>query len=99
MAGTKVNPHGALEGKVATDDREHGMAFIISYELQGFGQDEHKPVGPSEVVYVCRHVNDESKMEYREMLWNEVRERAGNVPLEQLVEPAVLEKIFGEKPK
>jgi hypothetical protein len=89
----------SLEGKVVTDDRQHAMAFVISYELQGFGQDEYKPGGPSEVVYVCRHVNDESKMEYREILRNEVRERVGNVPLEQLVEPAVLEKIFGEKPK
>jgi hypothetical protein len=89
----------SLEGKVATDDREHGMAFIISYELQGFGQDEHKPAGPSEVVYVCRHVNDESKMEYREMLWSEVKAKVGDVALAQLVEPAILEKIFGEKPK
>jgi hypothetical protein len=89
----------SLEGKVVTDDREHAMAFVISYELQGFGQDEHKPAGPSEVVYVCRHVNDESKMEYREMLWSEVKTKAGDVALAQLVEPAILEKIFGEKPK
>ena len=89
----------SLEGKVVTDDREHAVAFIISYELQGYGQDEHKPGGPSEVVYVCRHVNDEAKMEYREMLWSEVRERAGNVPLEKLVEPSALGKIFGEGKK
>jgi hypothetical protein len=89
----------SLEGKVVTDDREHAMAFVISYEVQGYGQDEHKPGGPTEVVYVYRHVNDEGKMEYREMLWSEVRERAGNVPLEKLVEPAILEKIFGEKAK
>ena len=44
-----------------------------------------------------RHVNDEAKMECREMLWSEVRERVGNVPLEKLVEPTTLEKIFGEK--
>jgi len=87
----------SLEGKVVTDDREHAMAFVVSYEVQGYGQDEHKPGGPTEVVYVYRHVNDEAKMEYREMLWSEVRERAGNVPLEKLVEPTTLEKIFGEK--
>jgi hypothetical protein len=38
-------------------------------------------------------------MEYREMLWSEVRERVGNVPLEKLLEPTTLEKIFGEKAK
>jgi outer membrane lipopolysaccharide assembly protein LptE/RlpB len=89
----------SLEGKVVTDDREHALAFVISYELQGFGQDEQKPGGPAQVVYVYRHVNEEAKMEYREMLWSELRERAGNVPLERLVEPAILEKIFGAEAK
>lgn len=89
----------SLEGKVATDDREHAMAFVVSYEVQGYGQDEQKPGGPAEVVYVYRHVNDEAKMEYREMLWSEVRERAGNVPVERLVEPAILEKLFGAEAK
>lgn len=85
----------ALEGKVVTDDREHAMAFVISYEVQGYGQDEHKPGGPTEVVYVYRHVNDEAKMEYREMLWSDVKGRVGDVAIEKLVEPASLEKIFG----
>lgn len=85
----------SLNGKVVTDDREHAMAFIISYDVQGYGQSDDKPGGPSEVVYVYRHVNDEAKMEYREMLWSDVKERAGNVPLARLVEPSILEKIFG----
>jgi hypothetical protein len=89
----------SLAGKVVTDDREHAMAFAISYEVQGYGQDEHKPGGPSEVVYVCRHVNDEAKMEYREMLWSEVKARLGDVALAQLVEPAMLEKIFAGESK
>jgi hypothetical protein len=89
----------SLEGKIVTDDREHAMAFVVSYEIQGYGQDDHKPGGPAGVVYVYRHVNDEAKMEYREMLWSEVRERAGNVPIERLVEPVILEKIFGEESK
>jgi hypothetical protein len=89
----------SLEGKVVTDDREHAMAFVISYDIQGYGQSDDKPGGPSEVIYVYRHVNDEAKMEYREMLWSEVREKAGNVPFEKLVEPAMLEKIFGAEAK
>jgi hypothetical protein len=89
----------SLEGEVVTDDREHAMAFIVSYELQGYGQSDDKPGGPPEVVYVYRHVNDEAKMEYREMLWSDVRERAGNVPLARLVEPSILEKIFGGETK
>ena len=89
----------SLEGKVVTDDREHAMAFVISYDIQGYGQSDDKPGGPAQVVYVYRHVNDEAKMEYREMLWSEVRERAGNVPFEKLVEPAILEKIFGAEAK
>src|SRR5579864_9390836 len=89
----------SLEGKVVTDDREHAMAFVISYEVQGYGQDEHKPGGPAEVVYVYRHVNDEAKMEYREMLWSDVKAKAGDVPLERLVEPEILEKIFAARAK
>jgi hypothetical protein len=89
----------SLEGKVVTDDREHAMAFVISYELQGYGQSDDKPGGPSEVVYVYRHVNDETKMEYREMLWSDVKAKVGDVPLEKLVEPAILEKIFGKESK
>jgi hypothetical protein len=89
----------SLEGKLVTDDREHALAFVISYELQGYGQDDHKPSGPPEVVYVYRYVSDEAKMECREMLWSEVKERAGDVALENLVEPTVLEKIFGRESK
>jgi len=89
----------SLNGKVIIDDREHAVAFIISYELQGYGQSDDKPGGPSEVVYVYRHVNNEARMEYREMLWSDVRERAGNVPLTRLVEPSILEKIFGGEAK
>lgn len=89
----------SLEGKVATDDREHAVAFVISYELQGFGQDENKPAGPAQVVYVYRHVNDEAKLEYREMLWSEMKQLAGDAELERLVEPPLLERIFGRESK
>lgn len=89
----------SLSGKVAMDDREHALALVISYDLQGYGQDDNKPGGPPEVVYVYRYVNDEAKMEYREMLWDQVRARVGNIPLERLVEPRTLEKIFAAEPK
>jgi hypothetical protein len=89
----------SVEDKVVTDDREHALAFVISYELQGYGQADDKPDGPTHVVYVYRHVNDEAKMEYREMLWSEVKARAGDVPLERLVEPPMIEKIFAEAGK
>jgi len=85
----------SIAGKVVTDDREHALAFVVSYDTQGYGQSDDKPGGPSEVVYVYRHVNDEAKMDYREMLWSEVKDIAGDTPLENLVEPALLEKVFG----
>jgi len=89
-----------LEEGVKTNEVEQALAFVISYEqIQRYPKDDAKPSGPKDVVYVYRWVNDESRMEYREMLWSEVRERAGNVPTERLVEPAILEKIFGEKAK
>jgi hypothetical protein len=87
-----------IKGKIAVNDREHAIAFVVSYALQGYGQGKEKPSGPSEVVYVYRNVNDEEKMEYREMLWEEVRARAGDVPFERLVEPEILDKIFAAEP-
>jgi len=88
----------SIEGKIITGDRGHAAAFVVSYEKEGFGQDEKKPEGPAKVVYVYRHVNDETKMEYRELLWSDVKARVGDVPLERLVEPEMLEKIFAAKP-
>ncbi|MGB8474220.1 MAG: hypothetical protein WCE61_09065 [Candidatus Acidiferrum sp.] len=88
-----------IKGNIVTDDREHALAFVVSYDIQGYGQSEDKPGGPSEVVYVYRYVNDEAKLEYREMLWSDVKARAGDVKLENLVEPATLEKIFGGEAK
>src|SRR5689334_8846809 len=32
----------SLTGKVVTDDREHAVAFVISYELQGFRSEERR---------------------------------------------------------
>src|SRR5271170_2441896 len=69
----------SIEGKIITGDRGHAAAFVVSYEKEGFGQDE-------------------KKMEYRELLWSDVKARVGDVPLERLVEPEMLEKIFAAKP-
>jgi hypothetical protein len=89
----------SLAGEIIGDQREQALAFIISYgQIQVFSGDQ-KPSGPAEVVYVYWHVKDEAKMQYREMLWSEVRERAGNVPFARLLEPAILEKLFGGESK
>jgi hypothetical protein len=89
----------SLAGEVISDQREQALAFVISYtQIQVFSRDQ-KPSGPAEVVYVYRHVNDEAKMEYREMLWSDVKAKAGDVALERLLEPSILEKIFGVEAK
>jgi hypothetical protein len=89
----------SLEGEVISDQRGQALAFVISYQqIQVFSGDQ-KPSGPGEVVYVYRHVNEEAKMEYREMLWSDVKAKAGDVALERLVEPSILEKIFAVEAK
>ena len=85
-----------LNGKPALDDREQAFAFSISYELQGYGQDEAKPVGPANVVYVYRNANDESKLEFRELLPDQIRARFGEVSLKELLAPERLDAIFGK---
>ena len=87
-----------LEGAPATDDRAKSLAFVISYEqIQVFHGDQ-KPSGPKQVVYIYRHLEDERKMEYREMSLEESRARFGDGPLENLLQPETLEKVFVQPP-
>jgi hypothetical protein len=88
----------SLEGEVATGAEKDALAFVISYEQQAFPREIQKPSGPKNVLYVYRHVNDEAKMEYREMLLTEAKERFGDMPLQELLKPEVLQKIFSEPP-
>jgi hypothetical protein len=86
----------ALSGEVAVNEREHALAFVISYEhIQELAGPLQKPEGPGKVVYVYRHLNDEAKLDYREMLYSDVERRFGKLSLPSLLEPAALEKIFG----
>jgi hypothetical protein len=84
-----------LQGEIAVNEREHALVFVISYDhIQDFEEPVQKPEGPGKVVYVYRHVNDETKLEYREMLLSDVEKRFGKVPLRSLLEPAALREIF-----
>jgi hypothetical protein len=84
----------SLTGQIAVDEHSHAAAFSISYELQGYGQDEKKPSGPNAVVYVYRNLDDVNKIECRELLSADVKARFGDISLQKLVEPAQLEMIF-----
>ncbi len=86
----------SLVGEVSTVDRTHALAFIISYEQTVFRSAEEKPSGPGRVLYVYRHVDDEARMEYRELLWPDVQAKFGDVPLKNLLEPERLKQIFGD---
>ena len=83
-----------LDGKPAIDDREHAVAFSMSYRLQGYRQDESKPAGPGSVVYVYRNADDESKMEVRELLPAEIKAQFGDASLQDLLDPERLKLIF-----
>jgi len=87
----------ALAGKIALDEREHAIAFVISYELQGYGQDQSKPSGPSQVTYVYRNVNDEAKVEYRELLPEDLKAQFGDISLQELLEPDRLDVLFQKR--
>lgn len=86
----------SLVGEVSTVDRTHALAFIISYEQTVFRSGEEKPSGAGRVLYVYRHVDDEARMEYRELLWRDVQAKFGDVPLKGLLEPQRLKQIFGD---
>ena len=89
----------SLGGAVAANEKEQALAFVISYEQIQMVQGEvQKPSGPKDVLYVYRGIGDEAKMEYREMLLGDAKARFGDVPLQNLLEPETLQKIFGETP-
>ncbi|OLC97332.1 MAG: hypothetical protein DMG35_16955 [Acidobacteria bacterium] len=87
----------ALQGEVATNEAEGAIAFLISYEqIQLVQGDVQKPSGPKDVLYVYRWVDDEAKMEYREMLLEDAKARFGTSKLPDLVQAEILQKIFAE---
>lgn len=88
----------SLEGEIAVNHREHALAFVIDYDsydrFRGSSGLVQKPVNPGKVVYVYRYVNDEAKLDYREMLVSDVEKRFGKLSLRALLEPTVLQEIF-----
>jgi len=88
-----------LQGPVVTSEADSAVAFLISYEqIQYVQGDVQKPSGPKDVLYVYRHVDDEAKTQVREMTLQEAKARFGDVPLQNLLQPEALQKIFAEEP-
>lgn len=84
-----------LQGEVATRESESAAAFLISYEqIQFVEGDLQKPSGPKDVLSVYRRLDDPEKMEVREMLWSNFRAQFGDLPLENLLQPETLKKIY-----
>jgi hypothetical protein len=91
------NFDSALQGEVATNEAEAAVAFLISYEqIQLVAGDVQKPSGPKDVLYVYRRVDDEAKMEYREMPLADAKARFGTSELQDFVRAEILQKVFAE---
>jgi hypothetical protein len=91
------NFDSALQEEVATNEAEAAIAFLISYEqIQLVAGDVQKPSGPKDVLYVYRRVDDEAKMEYREMPLEDAKARFGTAKLPDFVQAEILQKIFAE---
>jgi hypothetical protein len=89
----------ALEGEVATNEKEQALAFVISYgQIQLVQEDVQKPSGPGDVLYVYRAVGDQAKMEYREILLDDAKAPLGHLSIQDLLQPGVLQEIFSEVP-
>jgi hypothetical protein len=89
----------SIDGLPVTNEAEGAVAFHVSYEqIQYVEGDVQKPSGPKDVLYICRHADDEGKAQCQEMVPDEAKKRFGEVALEKLVEPETLQKIFGQLP-
>jgi hypothetical protein len=88
-----------LQGQVATSEADSAVAFLISYEqIQFVSGDVQKPSGPRDVLYVYRGLDDPAKTEVREMLWSDAKTQFGDLPLQKLLQPPRLERIFAQAP-
>jgi len=86
----------SLRGDIAVNQREHALAFVISYDrFKDVEGPVQKPEDPGDVVYVYRDVDDEAKLDYREILLSDVERRFGKLSLPRLLEPVALQEIFG----
>jgi hypothetical protein len=89
----------SLVGEPATNETEHAVAFIISYEQQQlYPDDDQKPSGPKDVLYIYRHTDDAEKLEFREMLLSDAKSKFGDVPLQKLLEHDTLTRVFLDTP-
>lgn len=86
-----------VQETIATSEANSALAFLVSYEqIQLVEGDVQKPSGPKDVLYVYRLLDDPRKMEFREMLWSDAKAQFGDIPLQNLLQPGMLEKIFAD---
>jgi hypothetical protein len=87
----------SLMGDLATNDSEHALAFMISYEQIQVTGGEQKPSGPGNVVYVIRQADDPVRLDFREALLADIEARFGKVTLSDLLETRRLDELFGRQ--
>jgi hypothetical protein len=86
-----------LQGPAVLSEADSAVALLISYEqIQLVEGELQKPSGPNDVLYVYRRLDDPAKTEFREMLLSEAKTRFGDMPLQNLLQPEMLQKIFAE---
>lgn len=79
---------------VATNDATDSLAFIALFD-NSETLDEAAP-RHTKVVYIYRNMHTEGRIEYREILHDEVKSRFGDISLQELLEPKMLEVLFGD---
>lgn len=92
-------PNSFLLPEVALDDETDSLAFRIRYELEFRLQEKvrasgGKPVQPLDLLYVYRRVHDAERTRWKEIEWSEVTGRFGDVSMQQVLEPEVLDVLL-----
>lgn len=89
----------ALQGPVVTSEADSAVAFLISYEqIQYVQGDLQKPSGPKDILYIYQRIDDPARTQVREIPLSDVKTRFGDLPLQKLLDPEILEKIFADAP-
>jgi hypothetical protein len=85
-------------GKIAVNDQTNTAALLVDYDdgEEGYGAEAKSPVEFVEVIYVFDLSRKE--MRYREFQPDVLKKMVGEFTLENLTQPATLQRIFPESP-
>ncbi|MCI0605316.1 hypothetical protein L0156_20220 [bacterium] len=82
-------------GDLEINNETDSLIFQAQFSGDYWKDPEGSEVESLAVIYLYRHVRDPDRVEYREILEKDLKNRFGDHPLSEYLQPAILSRIFG----